>query len=92
MYKSRGGSVWSVQINWDRGEIYEATAQKIVHEAIWDDIRRKRFFLAEQAPIYQGSLRGDFGYTDFSPTAKKVLEGRYEYPEEFDLETRELLE
>ena len=31
-------------------------------------------------------------YTAFSPTAKKILEGRYEYPEGFDLATRELLE
>ena len=37
-------------------------------------------------------LRGDFGYTAFSPTAKKVIKGRYEYPEGFDSATRELLE
>ena len=63
-----------------------------MHEAIWDEIHRKQFYLAEQALIFQGSLRGEFGYTDFSPTAKKVIEVRYEYPEGFDLGTRELLE
>ena len=92
MGKSRGGSVRSIQIERDRGAIEEATTQQTVHEAIWDEIHRKRFYLAEQAPICQGSLRGDFGYTACSPTAKKVLEGRYEYPEGFDSATRELLE
>ena len=91
MGKSRGGSVRSVQIERDRGAIDEATTQQIVQKAIWDEIHRKRFYLAEQAPIFQGSLRGDFGYKSCPPTAKKVFEGRYEYPEGFDLTTRELL-
>ena len=72
MGKSRGGSVRSVQIEQDWGEIDEATTQQTVNGAIWDEIHRKWFYLAEQAPICQGSLRGDFGYTAFSPTAKKV--------------------
>ena len=92
MGKSRGGSVRSVQIERDQGAIEEATTQQTVHEAIWDKIHRKRFYLSEQALICQGSLRGDSGYTDCSPTAKKVLEGRYEYPEGFDSATRKLLE
>ena len=92
MGKSRGGSVRSVQIERYRGAIEEATTQQKVHEAIWDKIHRKRFYLAEQAPICQGSLRGDFGYTACSPTAKKALKGRYKYLEGFDLATRELLE
>ena len=92
MGKSRGGSVRLAQIERDRGEIDEATTQQTMHEAIWDEIHCKQFYLAEQAPIYQGIIILDFGYTAFSPTAKKVLEGRYEYPEGFDLETRELLE
>ena len=71
MGNSRDGSVRSVQIERDRGAIEEATTQQTVHKAIWDEIHRKRFYLAEQAPIYQGSLRGDFGYTSCSPTAKK---------------------
>ena len=82
----------SVKIERDRGEIEKATTQQTLHEAIWDKIHRKRFYLAERAPTCQGSLRGNFGYTACSPTAKKVLEGRYEYQEEFDSETRELLE
>ena len=90
--KSRGGSVRSVKIEQDRGSIQEATTQQTVHKAIWDEIHQKRFYLAEQSHICQGILRSDFGYIACSPTAKKVLEGRCEYPEEFDLATRELLE
>ena len=71
MGKSRGGSVRSVQIQRDQGAIDEATTQQTVHEAIWDEIHRKRFYLAEQAPICQGSLRGEFWYTACSSKAKK---------------------
>ena len=71
MGKSRGGIVRSVKIERDWGAIEKATTQQTVNKAIWDEIHRKRFYLAEQAPIYQGSLRGDFGYTACSPTEKK---------------------
>ena len=90
--KSWGGSVRSLQIERYHGAIEEATTQQTVHEAICCEIHQKQFYLAEQAPIFQGSLRGDFGYTACSPTAKKSLEVRYEYPEGFDLATCELLE
>ena len=50
------------------------------------------FFLAEQDSICQGSMRGDFRHTAFSPTVRKVLDGRYNYPEGFDLATLKLLE
>ena len=92
MGKSRCGSVLSVQIEQDQGEIEEATTHQTVHKSIWEKIHRKRFYLEEQAPICQGRLRGDFGYTACSPTEKKVLEGRYEYPEGFDSATREIPE
>ena len=58
MGKIQGGSVQSVQIERDLEEIDEATTQSTVHEAIWDEIHRKRFYLVEQASICQGSLRG----------------------------------
>ena len=73
MGKSQGGSVRSVKIERDFGEIDETTTQQTVQEDICYDIHRKRFYLAEQAPICQGVLRGKFGYTAFSPTARKIL-------------------
>ena len=63
MSNIRGGSVRSVQIEQDRGEIDEATMQQTVHESIWDKIHRKRFYLAEQSQICKVILRDDFGYT-----------------------------
>lgn len=63
-----------------------------VEDAIWNEIHKKRFFLAEEAPICQGKLRGDFGYCAISPTAKAVLDGTYDYPDDFDEATRELCE
>ena len=76
MGKSRCGSVRSVKIERYQGAIEEATTQQKVHEEIWDKIHQKLFYLAEQAPIYQGSLRGDFGYTACSPTEKKSTRGK----------------
>ena len=52
MGKSRGGSVQSVKIEQDQGSIDEATTQQIVHEAIWENIHRKQFYLEKQSPIY----------------------------------------
>ena len=72
MGKSRGRSLRSVQIEQDREAIDEATTQQTVNEAIWDEIHRKRFYQAEQAPIFRGSLRGDCGYTACSPTEKST--------------------
>ena len=46
MGKSRGGSVRSVKIEQDRGAIEESTTQQTVHEDVWDEIHRKRFYLA----------------------------------------------
>ena len=60
--------------------------------AIWDEIHGRRFYLAEQAPICQGTLREDFGYMAATEVAKSVLEGTYEYPADFDPATRELIE
>ena len=51
MGKIRGGSMRLVKIEQERREIDEATTQQTVHEAIWDEIHRKRFCLSEQAPI-----------------------------------------
>ena len=82
----------SIKIERYRGEIDEAMTQQTVYKAIWDNIHRKQFYLAEQSTICKGSLRGDFGYTALSPTATKVLKGTYEYPEGFDSATQKILE
>jgi hypothetical protein len=81
-----------VQTSDEEGRVTEHTTQNAVQTAIWDEIHGQRFYLAEQAPICQGKLRGDFGYMAFSPVAKSVLDGTYDFPPDFDPATRELVE
>ena len=71
-------------------QVDEHTNQATVHEAIWANIHYKRLYLAEAAPICQGQLRSDFGYNAATQVAADILEGRYEFPENFDQATREL--
>ena len=92
--KVRGGSPTSVQVprNGSEDQVDEHTDQATVQEAIWANIHYKRFYLAEEAPICQGQLRSDFGYNAATCVAEDILEGRYEFPEDFDQATRELCE
>jgi hypothetical protein len=66
--------------------------KEAVQGAIFNEVHRKRYNLAEEAPICQGTLRGQFGYTATSPTARTVLDGRYNFPPDTDVATRELFE
>ena len=70
----------------------DVNTEEAVQEAIFNEVHRKRYNLAEEAPICQGALRGQFGYTATSPTARSVLDGTYEFPPEMDAATRELFE
>ncbi|KAL7524818.1 hypothetical protein ACHAXR_000726, partial [Thalassiosira sp. AJA248-18] len=91
MAKSKGRSVRTVQTVDEDGAVTDHTTQATVQEAIWNEIHGQRFFLAEQAPICQGQLRGEFGYMAFSPTARSILDGSYQFPPHFDQATRDLL-
>ena len=86
-----GGSVRTVQVE-NKGIFQEKATQTEVQQAIWDRVHRKRFHLAEEAPICQGELREEFGYQSTTLAAAKVLKGTYQHGEEFDQETKELLE
>ncbi len=70
--------------------VEEHVTQPSIQEAIWSNIHYKRFYLAEEAPICKGKLRGEFGYNANSPTAQAILDGTYEYPNNFDKATKEL--
>ena len=88
MGKKRGRSVSTVQIEqWD-GSIEEHTTQESVENAIFSEIHRKRFFLAEDAPICRGDLRESFGYRSNTETAQAVLDGTFIYPSDFDEPTK----
>ena len=66
--------------------------EEAVQEAIFNEVHCKQYNLAEEAPICQGVLRGQFGYTATSMTAQLVLDGTYEPPPEMDITTKELFE
>ena len=92
MSKPKGHSVRMVQTETEDGGVIEHTTQAQVHDAIWNEIHGQRFYLAEQALICQGQLRGYFGYKAFLLTAKAILADTYEYPPDFDPATKELLQ
>jgi hypothetical protein len=93
MGKARSGSVRKVLIeDEDSGTLTEHATQESVQQTIFDNIHRKRFYLAEAAPACNGRLRGLFGYNATTITAAHILAGTYNFPEDFDQATREICE
>jgi hypothetical protein len=94
MGKARGGAVhWVLVGNGDQeGTLTKNITQELVQEVIFANIHRKQFFLVEAAPICMGNLRGKFGYNAVTRTAKAILNGTYEYPNNFYQVTREICE
>ena len=75
-----------------QGLLTEYTTVESVHEAIFSNIHCEQFFLAGNAPICTGGLRGWFGYNAVTRTAQAILAGTYVYPPDFDQATREICE
>ncbi len=88
--KVKGGSPTLVQVEGPNDSVDEHVTKADVENAIWTNIHRKRFYLAEEAPICKGRMCEDLGYNSVSPTAQAILDRTYEYPEDFDAATREL--
>jgi hypothetical protein len=63
-----------------------------LQEAIWNNIHRKRFYLAEEAPLCLGPLQGSFGYNAVSPAARMILDGTFDYPPDLDEAMKETLQ
>ena len=80
MAKPMGRSARTVQASTEDGGIVDFTGQYKVENAIRDRIHKKRFHIAEQAPICQRQLRGDLGYLSNTPATSQVLAGTYNYP------------
>jgi hypothetical protein len=74
------------------GMVKEINSKEELHKAIWDNICRKQFYLAEESLIWSGLVRGAFGYNSITPTTKAILEGTYNYLPEFDEATKEILQ
>ena len=91
MRKYYGRSARVVSEKTDDGNIVEYEGQNNVEEAIWFKIHDEQFYAAEKSPICQDRLRGEFGYQADMPTARRELDGTYNYTEDFDPPTKELL-
>ncbi len=92
MGKASGGSVQMVQVKDEDGNVESFSSQDEVHEAIWSNIHRKRFFLAETAPICSGHSRELFGYNSDTIAAEEVLDGTYNLEEITDTATWDICE
>jgi hypothetical protein len=90
--KPRGGACFKVQVDQGNGTVQEYVEKEQLQEAIWNNIHQRRFYLAEEAPMCSGPLRGSFGYNAVSLIAKMVLDGTFEYPPDFDEATKEILQ
>jgi hypothetical protein len=90
--KPWGGACFRVQVKQGDRTTREYTSQEELQEAIWDNIHRKRFHLAELAPLCQYLLRGTFGYNAICQTSQEILDRTYKFPPEFDAATREILQ
>ena len=86
----KGGSVHLVQVEDAEGNVKVLSTQQEVHEAIWSNIHRTRFFLAEEAPICKGTLRETFGYNADTEAGDEVLDGTFWYDQDFDQPTKDI--
>ncbi len=87
-----GWSIRVVQVEDGASRVIDNETEEGVQEAMFNEVHRKRYNLAEEALICQGELRGQFGYISTSPTVKTVLDGTYNFPPNMDMATRELFE
>ncbi len=74
------------------GGVLDFNTKGAVQDTIFNEVHRKRYNMAKEAPICQGTLCSQFGYTATSPTARSVLDGTYNFPPDMDDATRELFE
>ncbi len=81
-----------MQVEDGAGGVLDFDTKEAVQDATFNEVHQKRYNLAEEAPICQGTLRGQFENTATSPTAQSVLDGTYDFPPDMDNATRELFE
>jgi hypothetical protein len=67
-----------VQVKDNDGKMQEFTNQTCIKNAIWSNIYQKWFYLAEEAPICQKPLWGNFGYSAQTAAGRAVLAGAFQ--------------
>ncbi len=61
--KKKTHSATTIQVEGQGGAIMECTTQDTVEQSIFSIVHEKRYTLAGEAPIYNGALFQDLGYT-----------------------------
>ena len=61
MSRKTGKSVTRVQVAENDGTVRQVSTRREVERTLFQEIHGRRFYIAEQAPICKGRLRGDFG-------------------------------
>ena len=88
--KKRTRSATTIQAEAPGGGIVEHTTQSSVEQTIFTEIHNKRYTLAGEAPICNGALFDEFGYTANTAAGREVLDGTYVAPDGTDQPTLEL--
>ena len=78
MRKSKGRSVRIVTDEDETSNVQEFEGKSNVKRPIFDRIYNKRFYAAEQSPIWKGPMQEAFGYLATTIAARQVPEGSYD--------------
>ncbi len=88
--KKKTRSATLIQVEGPDGIIMERTTQETVKQMIFLEIHKKKYMLAGEAPICNGDLFQEFGYTATTPASRAVLDGMYLAPSNSDAAILEL--
>jgi hypothetical protein len=88
--KKRMQSATTIQVEGIDGTISERNMQETVESTIFSEVHEKRYTLAGEAPICNGALFQDFGYTAGTPALRAMLDSTYVAPTDSDNTTKEL--
>jgi hypothetical protein len=88
--KKRTWRATTIQVQDQRCTIVKCNTQDSVEQSIFQEVYEKRYTLAGEAPICNGTIFGEFGYTANTPASRAVLDGTYVAPADSDMATSEL--
>ena len=88
--KKRTRSATTIQVETPGGAIVEHTTREPVEQTIFAEIHNKRYTMAGEAPICNGDLFEEFGYTSSTTAGQAVLNGTYVAPNGTDQATVDL--
>ncbi len=90
--KKKTHSATTIQVEGGDRAIMERNTQDTVEQFIFREVHEKCYTLTGEAPICNGTLFQEFGYTASTPASKAVLDGTYVAPADSDGATRSSLQ